>query len=77
MAHGHVAQAFHWHPLGPILFAAGLVALAGQFTSAIINKPLPQLDAQIRARVNWSAIAVFLAVGVTRAVYFGVNHLRF
>ena len=64
MAHGHVSNAFIWHPLGPILFTSALIYTIWSGWTAWVRPPFPlPMRLQIRVLVGFSvAMLAFWAL---------------
>ena len=65
MAHGHFAEAFIWHPLGPILFTSALFYTFWSAWIALARPPFP-LPMKLQTRVIMGAAAVMLIFWVLR-----------
>ncbi|MFN2613220.1 MAG: DUF2752 domain-containing protein [Actinomycetota bacterium] len=66
MASGHVARAFGWHPLGPIVFVASIIATVVA-ARALVQRRAPSLPF-LRTRALWLGVAVAFAAAWVRQI---------
>jgi hypothetical protein len=67
LAHGRVSDAFHFHPAGPLLFAA-MVAVVIAVTMVAVRRAKPLVDRR-RFLVAFQTVAIAcLAIGILRMV---------
>jgi hypothetical protein len=77
IAHGHLLEAVHWHPLAPVVFMAGIVALVDNAARWSTGRSLFPDAPRWRSRVYWGAAVVFLMFGLARMFYYASLHARF
>jgi hypothetical protein len=77
LAHGRLAEAFRWHPLGPLVFLV-VAGLWAECASRVFRRqPLISVAPRLRAPLSVAAAVIFLMVGIGRDVLIVVTHGRF
>ena len=79
LGHGHLRDALHWHPLGPIIFLLFLIIWlrCGVFLlRGVTLLPLPPRAQQIASQRFTACLAVLLT-GIIRIGWLSAHHLRF
>lgn len=72
--HGHLAEAFRMHLLGPPFFLVVLavsVALAAEFVFS--RRILPRPGERAWKSIGWWTLGMLIAAWVARLVFFGIN----
>ncbi len=77
LGHGHWHEAWHWHPLGWLLYGV-LILLwlrSGLFWGRGVT--LLPLSSAVTGRLGWGAAVVLLVFGAGRIAWLTSHHLRF
>ena len=77
LGHGRWHEAWHWHPLGWLLFGAMIVLWlrSGLFWARGVT--LLPLSPAMTGRLGWAAAVVLLVFGAGRIAWLTAHHLRF
>lgn len=77
IAHGQLSQAFVWHPLGPVLFAATVFYWLDALSWMRCGRPLlPGRERLQRGVGTWGLVAA-LIFGFARMAFYATSHAHF
>lgn len=77
LGHGHWRDAWHWHPLGWLIFLIFALLWLRSGLYWLRGMTLLPLSPAVNNRLGWTTAAVLLLFGAARIGWLTTHHLRF
>ncbi len=77
VSHGHLREALHWHPLGPVIYGVFLLLWLRCGVYRLRGVTLLPLPPRTESRLGFSACLLILLTGILRIGWLSAHHLRF